>query len=281
VTELPTGSARVAGVTGWPVKHSLSPRLHGYWLKKHGVDGIYAPFPIAPEGFETAVRGLQAAGVKGVNVTVPHKLAAHRIADRLDPAAQLVGAVNTLVFHDDGTIEGRNTDAPGFLANLQHYHVDVTAGPALLFGAGGAARAAVQALLEAGTPEIRILNRNADRAEALIADTKDARVKYCGMTSKMAEIRDIHLVVNTTSVGMSGQGELDLDVDALPNRAVVHDIVYTPLKTSLLSRAEAADLKTVDGLGMLLHQAVPAFEVFFGVCPEVNDGLRSYLLEVL
>lgn len=271
----------VAGVTGWPVKHSLSPRLHGYWLRKHGLDGIYAPFPIETDRFETAVRGLQAAGVRGLNVTVPHKLAAHALADRLDAAAQLIGAVNTLVFHADGSIEGRNTDAPGFLANLQHDHVDVTTGPVLMFGAGGAARAAVQALLDAGAPEIRIVNRSEGNAARLIEDAGSDRVRYAGEIPESRAIGDVALVVNTTSLGMSGKGKIDLDVAALPRSAVVHDIVYVPLRTSLLARAELEGLRTVDGLGMLLHQAVPAFEAFFGVRPEVDDGLRSYLLESL
>lgn len=281
MTDLPTGSARVAGVTGWPVRHSLSPRLHGYWLKKHAVDGLYAPFPIEPKRFDEAVRGLQAAGVKGLNVTVPHKLTAFRLADRLDLAARMIGAVNTLVFHDDGSIEGRNTDAPGFLANLRHYQVDVAAGPVLMFGAGGAARAAVQALLDAGTPEIQIINRNRDNAEQLARDAASDRVRYCGPTTEDIDLECISLVVNTTSLGMAGKGEIALDVSALPKDAVVHDIVYVPLQTALLARAEAAGLKTVDGLGMLLHQAAPAFEAFFGVRPEVDEGLRSYLLEVL
>lgn len=281
MTEMPTGSAHVAGVTGWPVKHSLSPRLHGYWLRKYGLNGIYAPFPIDPANFENAVRGLQAAGLKGLNVTVPHKLSAYQIADRLDPAAQLIGAVNTLVFHDDGSIEGRNTDASGFLANLRHYQVDVTAGPVLMFGAGGAARAAVQALLNAGAPEVRLINRNEANASQLMMDTADRRVSFHGPTSASADLGDVALVVNSTSLGMSGKGAVGLDMSALPSSAVVHDIVYTPLKTDFLSRAEAAGLVTVDGLGMLLHQAVPAFQAFFDVQPEVDDGLRSCLLEVL
>lgn len=281
MTDSPTGSARVAGVTGWPVKHSLSPRLHGYWLKKHGVDGIYAPFPIEPENFERAVRGLQAAGVRGLNVTVPHKLAAHALADRLDPAARMIGAVNTLVFHDDGSIEGRNTDAPGFLANLRHYQVDVTAGPVLMFGAGGAARAAVQALLEAGAPEIRLVNRNGGNASRLIELAADDRLIYAGDTAERAALSDVALVVNTTSLGMSGEGDVVLGMTDLPTAAVIHDIVYVPLQTGLLARASSAGLRTVDGLGMLLHQAAPAFEAFFGVRPDVDDGLRSCLLEVL
>ena len=276
-----TGSAAVAGVTGWPVKHSLSPRLHGYWLGKHAIDGIYAPFPIEPGRFEDAVRGLQAAGVKGLNVTVPHKLAAYELADTLDPAAELIGAVNTLVFQADGSIEGRNTDAPGFLSNLQHHQVEVTAGPVLMYGAGGAARAAIQALLGAGTPEIRIINRNVGNAMALIDRVGDDRLHYCGDQAQTSDIKDVSLVVNTTSLGMSGKGDIDLEMSALPGEAVIHDIVYVPLMTGLLARAEASGRRHVDGLGMLLYQAVPAFEAFFGIRPEVDEGLRSHLLEVL
>lgn len=281
MTDMPTGSAMVAGVTGWPVKHSLSPRLHGYWLKKYGVDGIYAPFPIQADSFDKAVRGLQAAGVRGLNVTVPHKLAAYALADELDPAARMIGAVNTLVFHDDGSIEGRNTDAPGFLANLRYYHVDVSVGPVLMFGAGGAARAATKALLDAGAPEVRLVNRNAGNANELVRLAADDRLMYVGNSLENRALSDVSLVVNTTSLGMSGHGSIELGMTDLPAHAVVHDIVYTPLETDLLARAGSAGLKTVDGLGMLLHQAAPAFEAFYGRRPDVDEGLRSYLLEML
>jgi len=278
---MPTGGAIVAGVTGWPVKHSLSPRLHGYWLAQHGIDGIYAPFPVMPGNFRSAVRGLQAAGVRGLNVTVPHKQAAFELADRVDDAARLIGAVNTLVFHADGMIEGRNTDSPGFIRNLEHYHVNPSSGPVVLFGAGGAARAAVHALLVAGAPEVRLVNRSAERAERLVEDCADGRTRYAGNVIENRLLSDAALFVNTTSAGMSGEGSIDVDLGALPDHAVVHDIVYTPLQTGLLKTAEAAGLKTVDGLGMLLHQAAPAFEAFYGTLPEVDEGLRSYLLEVL
>lgn len=281
MSAMPTGAARVAGVTGWPVAHSLSPRLHGYWLRKYGIDGIYAPFPVVPEKFETAIRGLQAAGVSGVNVTVPHKRAAFEVADTLDPAAELIGAVNTLVFGKDGRIEGRNTDAPGFRLNLESAGVVIPRGPVLLFGSGGAARAAIQALLSAGAPGIRMLNRNADRARELIEDAADTRLEYSGNDPEKVDISDISLVVNTTSLGMAGAPALDFDFGRLPSDAVVHDIVYTPLETALLGRARARGLKTVDGLGMLLHQAAPAFEAFFGVRPDVDQALRSHLLEVI
>ena len=276
-----TGAARVAGVTGWPVKHSLSPRLHGFWLSKLGIDGIYAPFPIEPANFDTAVRGLRDAGVRGLNVTVPHKRAAFELADHLDDAARLIGAVNTLVFHEDGIIEGRNTDAPGFMANLLQHGVDPTVGPALVIGAGGAARAAVHGLLEAGAPRILLSNRSAGRAEDLIRDAGDARLGMAESISEKQILAGTRLVVNTTSLGMGGKGCPELDLSALPPDAVVHDIVYTPLETPFLAAARARGLKTADGLGMLLHQAAPAFEAFFGASAGVDSELRKHLLEVL
>ncbi|WP_417516140.1 shikimate dehydrogenase [Minwuia sp.] len=276
-----TGAARTAGVTGWPVAHSLSPRLHGFWLARHGIDGLYAPFPVHPDRFAEAMTGLRAAGVRGVNVTVPHKQAALTFADTVDEAAGLIGAVNTLIFHADGSTEGRNTDAPGFMRNLIQHDVDPAAGPALLFGAGGAARAAVFALLAAGTPEVWLVNRHVARARQLAADLADPRVRVLEATPDAARLTEVGLVVNTTSVGMKGRGRIDLNVSALPATAVVHDIVYTPLRTGLLADAQACGLKTVDGLGMLLHQAAPAFEAFFGQAPGVDDALRDHLLEVL
>lgn len=278
--DMPTGAARVAGVTGWPVKHSLSPRLHGFWLRRHGIDGIYAPFPVVPENFGAAVRGLAAAGLSGLNVTVPHKRSAFEIADELDGAARMIGAVNTLVF-DGGRILGRNTDAPGFMANLVQYGVDPTVGPAVVIGAGGAARAALHALLEAGAPEIRLVNRTTEKAGKLAEEAGDSRVIAGNYPISVESLTDVALLVNTTSLGMTGQPPLNVDLAALPDGAVVHDIVYVPLETPLLAAARARGLKTVDGLGMLLHQAAPAFEAFYGVRPAVDRELREHLLEVL
>lgn len=278
--DMPTGAARVAGVTGWPVKHSLSPRLHGFWLRRHGIDGIYAPFPVAPENFGAAVRGLAAAGLSGLNVTVPHKRSAFEIADELDGAARMIGAVNTLVF-DGGRILGRNTDAPGFMANLVQYGVDPTVGPAVVIGAGGAARAALHALLEAGAPEIRLVNRTAESARKLAEEAGDSRVIAGNYPISGESLTDVALLVNTTSLGMTGQPPLNVDLAALPDGAVVHDIVYVPLETPLLAAARSRGLKTVDGLGMLLHQAAPAFEAFYGMRPAVDRELREHLLEVL
>jgi len=271
----------MAGVTGWPVAHSLSPRLHGYWLNKYGIPGTYVPLAFAPEGFVEGIRGLQASGFSGVNVTVPHKLAAFEIADTLDVAAQAIGAVNCLRFLEDGSIAGSNADAAGFLDNLKDHGVDVTVGPALLYGAGGAARAALHALLQAGTPEIRLVNRSAEKAGALIRNFDDPRLHYVGEMAENKAMGDVALVVNTTSLGMKGQPPLTVDLAALPDTATVHDIVYVPLKTDLLRQAVGRKLQVVDGLGMLLHQAVPAFEAFFGTRPVVDAGLRNHMLEAL
>jgi shikimate dehydrogenase len=276
-----TGAARTAGVVGWPVEHSLSPRLHGFWLRRYGLDGLYAPLPVRADGFETAVRGLAAAGFSGVNVTVPHKLAALAIADRADAAARAVGAANTLVFSGDGVIEARNTDAYGFIANLRQSAVDGAAGPVVVLGAGGAARAAVFALLQAGAPSVGLINRTADRAQALIRDLGDHRLTYLGPTISPNHLKNCALLVNTTILGMTGADRLDIDLSVLPDGAVVHDIVYVPLRTPLLETAARRGLRTVDGLGMLLHQAAPAFEAFFGRRPEVTRDLREHLLEVL
>lgn len=276
----PTGAARVAGVTGWPVEHSLSPRLHGFWLRRHGVDGVYAPFPVAAGAFETAIRGLAAAGLSGVNVTVPHKRRAFEIADELDAAARAIGAVNTLVFRD-GRILGRNTDGPGFMANLRRHGVDPAVGPVTVIGAGGAARAALHALLQAGAPDIRLVNRTRQSAEKLAEEAGDDRISVEPYPVSGGVLGDCVLLVNTTSLGMTGQAALEIDLSTLPGGAVVHDIVYVPLETPLLAAARARGLKAVDGLGMLLHQAAPAFEAFYGMRPEVDDALRRHLLEVL
>ena len=278
---MPTGAARVAGVTGWPVKHSLSPRLHGFWLRRHGIDGIYAPFPVEPDDFAAAIRGLRAAGLAGLNVTVPHKRAAFEIADELDGAARAIGAVNTLVFEAGGRIVGRNTDAPGFMANLRQHGVDPSAGPATVIGAGGAARAALHGLLEAGAPAVRIANRTRAKADALVEEFGDPRLAAEPWPLPAAVLGQTALLVNTTSLGMAGQPPLEIDLAPLAASAVVHDIVYVPLETPLLAAARRHGLKTVDGLGMLLHQAAPAFEAFYGAAPAVDTALREHLLEVL
>ncbi len=275
-----SGRARLAGVAGWPVGHSLSPRLHGFWLEQHGIDGAYLPLAVAPEHFETALRGLGDLGFRGVNVTIPHKRAALALCDEVAPLAARIGAVNTLVF-EDGRLKGSNTDAFGFLENLRQGAPawDPAAGPALILGAGGAARAVAVALLDAGAPELRLANRTAARAEAL-AEELGGQVTAVPWAARGAALGDLALLANTTSLGMTGQPPLDLDLDPLPTSALVTDIVYVPLETDLLARARTRGNPAVDGLGMLLHQARPGFETWFGVAPEVTAELRAFVLAV-
>lgn len=258
---------KLAGVIGWPVAQSLSPRLHGYWLEEHGIVGAYVALPIRPEDFSVAIRGLRRSGFRGVSVTVPHKEAAFAIAHSVDAQAAEAGAVNQLLFDEDGGVRGLNTDAPGLAASLGG--VDVKGQPVVLLGAGGAARAALVALRSLGVGEIRILNRN------------EGRLGAKALSHWPEAARDAALVVNATSAGMKGTPSLPLDLARLPATAVVCDIVYNPLETELLKQARARGLKTVDGLGMLMHQAVPAFEAFFGVRPKVTPGLRHALEKAL
>jgi len=281
-----TGKAKVAGVIGWPVAHSLSPALHGHWLAVHAVDGAYVPLPVRPEDFSRAIGGLARAGLAGVNVTLPHKEAAFAIAHDCDAAAKAAGAVNLLVFGTDGRLLGRNTDAMGLAASLgERFGEDFLRDrAALLLGAGGAARAAVLALDSLGCREIRILNRSDGRAATLAKDLQP-RVKaalaakpWNGWESAAV---DVSLLLNTTKAGMAGSAPLALSLDPLPLNADVCDIVYNPLETDLLKRARARGHRTADGLGMLMHQAVPAFETFYGVRPAATPDLRRALEKAL
>jgi shikimate dehydrogenase len=279
-----SGQTRLAGVVGWPVSHSLSPRLHGHWLKEYRVDGSYVALPVAREDFSTVLRTLQNDGYRGVSVTVPHKEAAFAVAHRLDAAAKASGAVNQLIFHTDGTIEGLNTDAPGLAASLREAEVSLSGKPAILLGAGGAARAAVLALTGLGAREIRILNRDKHRADVLVSNLSsscDVDLVPMVLDDWRKVAGDTALVVNATSAGMKDIPSLDVALEALPKTAAVCDIVYNPLETGLLKRARAMHLKTVDGLGMLMHQAVPAFKAFFGVEPKVTSALRRELESAL
>ena len=274
MTDLPSGKAVVAGVAGWPVGHSRSPRLHGHWLRRYGIDGLYAPFPVPPEAFATAVRGLAAAGLAGLNVTVPHKAAACVLCDRLDGTAKRLGAANTLIFGPDGDIEGRNTDAYGFAEALKAGAPGAAGGgPAIVLGAGGAARAVVLALRTLGYGPVRIANRTAAHAEAAAAALGPG-VETVPWRERAAALAGAALLVNATSLGMTGQPALDLPLDDLPPEATVSDIVYAPLETPLLAAARRHGCRTVDGLGMLLHQGRPGFRAWFGVDPAVDDDLR-------
>jgi shikimate dehydrogenase len=271
-----SGRTRLAGVMGWPVAHSLSPRLHGHWLLRYGIDGVYLPLPVPPERLEQALSALPALGFAGVNLTIPHKETAVSVMDRLSPMAERIGAVNTVVVETDGTLSGDNTDGFGFIAALSESEVSwrAEAGPAVLLGAGGAARAVAVALLEAGCPEVRLLNRTPERARAL-ADALGDAVDAVDWGARSAALDGAALLVNTTSLGMRGQPPLVLTLDALPRTALVTDVVYTPLITPLLAIAQARGNPVVDGLGMLLHQARPGFRAWFGVDPKVDDDLRA------
>lgn len=272
-----SGKAVLAGVLGWPVEHSLSPRLHGYWLEKLGIDGAYVPLPVRPSDFASVFRALPKMGFVGANVTVPHKEQALILADQVEPLAKRIGAVNTLVVREDGVIVGLNTDASGFMRNLRMgspWRPD--SGPAVVLGAGGAARAVVGALADAGVPEIRLVNRSRERAEKLAADI-GGPIKV--QAWDRPDLTGAGLLVNTTSLGMTGQPPLDIDLSALPRNAVVNDIVYAPLMTDLLLRAQARGNPVVDGLGMLLWQAVRGFTLWFGQKPEVTAELRDFVLK--
>jgi len=268
-----TGHARLAGVIGWPVAHSRSPRLHGFWLERHGIDGAYLPLAVRPEDFAVAVRGLVAAGFRGANVTIPHKEAAFALCDTVEDSAREAGAVNTLVF-EDGRITGRNTDGIGFLANLRQHGIDPAAGPTLLLGAGGAARAIAASFRGLGVA-VTLTNRTRARAEELARSLPGCRV--LDWEARNAAAADHALIVNTTSLGMSGHAPLEIDLSHAAPDASVADIVYVPLETPLITAARSRGLKTAPGLGMLLHQAVPGFASWFGVAPTVDDALYDFI----
>jgi shikimate dehydrogenase len=274
-----TGAARVAGIMGWPVSHSRSPRLHGYWIAKHGLDAAYVPFKVEPDKIETALRAFPVLGFAGCNLTLPHKERALAVVDAVDETARRMGAMNTLVVREDGSLFGRNTDGYGFISALQQDAPGfaVAAGPAMVLGAGGAAKAIVTTLLDAGAPEVRIANRTRARAEALAAALGADNVSVLDWADR-ARLDGLALLVNATSLGMRGQPALELDLARLAPEAVVNDAIYTPLETGLLAAARARGNRTVDGLGMLLHQAVPAFEAWFGIRPEVTPELRAHVL---
>ncbi len=269
----------LAGVIGHPIAHSKSPRLHGHWLKTYGIAGHYIPMDVAPQDLETVLRTLPKAGFVGVNVTVPHKEAVMAIADQITDRATLIGAANTLIFREDGKIHADNTDGYGFMENLHSGAPDwdPRSGPALVFGAGGAARAVISALLEAGVPDIFLSNRTRVRAEKL-RDDFGKRVQVIDWVQAGNVVEDADLVVNTTSLGMVGNSDLRVPMDGLKPSAVVTDLVYAPLKTRLLQIAEDVGCTAVDGLGMLLHQAVPGFERWFGERPEVDSATRAAAL---
>ncbi|MEM6373076.1 MAG: shikimate dehydrogenase [Pseudomonadota bacterium] len=269
----------LAGVIGSPVAHSKSPQLHRHWLKTYGIAGDYIPMDVAAQDLREVLRALPKAGFVGVNVTIPHKETILEIADLVTDRATLIGAANTLIFRKDGKIHADNTDGYGFVENLRAGapHWNAASGPATVLGAGGAARAVIASLLDAGVPEILLTNRTRVRAEKL-ADDFGKRLTIVDWVQAGNILEESALVVNTTSLGMIGKPAMRVPLDGLHRATVVTDLVYTPLKTDLLAAAEAAGCTVVDGLGMLLHQAVPAFERWFGQRPDVDSSTRAAAL---
>jgi shikimate dehydrogenase len=274
-----SGNAKIAGVIGFPVGHSLSPRLHGYWLNQYKIDGGYIPLAVSPENLTDALFALSKLGFVGANITAPHKEAAFNIVDSVDEIAARIGAVNTIVVLEDGSLEGRNTDGYGFIGSLSATAdlETIKDKSAVVVGAGGAARSIIVALQNYGVRSIRLTNRTLEHAERLRDEIGgDIDVVKWGRRSEALD--DAMLLVNTTNLGMAGQPVLELSLDALPIKAIVNDIVYNPLETNLLAKAAKRGNPTVDGVGMLLHQARPGFAAWFKQEPEVTDALRAHVL---
>lgn len=279
-TETQAWHAPLAGVIGQPIMHSRSPQLHAYWLKRYGIKGYYIPMPVVPENLAEMLRALPHLGFVGVNVTIPHKEAVLTLADVVTDRAALIGAANTLIFRPDGKIHADNTDGYGFIANLRQSTPDwvPNSGPAAVIGAGGAARAVVASLLDSGVEEIRITNRTKIRAEQIRAEFGARLIVYdWAQAGNMLE--GAATVVNASSLGMQGKQPLRIPLDALSRDAVVTDLVYTPLITQFLAEAQNRDCRIVDGLGMLLHQAAPGFERWFGQRPVIDEETRKAVLE--
>ncbi len=269
----------LAGVIGAPVAHSRSPALHQYWLRKYAIRGHYVPLEVSQEDLAEVLKAMPRMGFVGANVTIPHKETVLRHADLVTDRAALIGAANTLIFRKDGKVHADNTDGFGFIENLRKSVPDWNprAGPAAVLGAGGAARAVIAALMEVGVPELRVSNRTRTRADALREEFGTKIIVFDWVQAGNA-IEGAATVVNTTALGMQGKAEFRVPLDGLSKDAVVTDLVYVPLETTLLRRARQIGCRTADGLGMLLHQAVPGFERWFGLRPEVDDDLRRAVL---
>ena len=276
-----TGKGQVAGIIGWPVSHSLSPVLHGHWLTEYGIDGALVPLPARAEDFAAIIAGIRRAGFTGVNVTLPHKESAFAMAHSVDDATKWAGAANLLVFKD-GEIHAKNTDTYGLFASINEAFGpgQILGKKVVVLGAGGAARGVVAAMISPlGASWIHILNRDASKARNLAKQFSEigsqTELIPGGLEEWASAAKDASLIVNATSAGMGSIPPLDIDLGALSPGAAVCDIVYNPLETQLLKDAAARGHKTIDGLGMLMHQAVPSFEAFFGIRPKVTPGLRE------
>ena len=272
-------TAPVVAILGYPIHHSKSPRMHGYWLDQAGVLGYYVPLEIHPDNFEDALKNMPKQGFRGANVTIPHKERALEIADYVSERAKRIGAANTLYFDADGKIHADNTDGYGFIMNLKKGAPEwnAKAGPALVLGAGGAARAILDALITEETPKLYLTNRTKERAQALASEFGDT-VEVLDWDNKNVVVSEVKTLINTTSLGMNGKGDLGLDFSQLTSAITVTDIVYTPLETDLLKHAKQRGCTCVDGLGMLIYQGIPGFSNWFGVAPKVTDELRELLL---
>ncbi|HBM90256.1 MAG TPA: shikimate dehydrogenase [Rhodospirillaceae bacterium] len=281
IKEKKTEETILTGVMGWPIAHSKSPYLHGHWLAQNKINGAYLPLAVDPDKIEQALRALPVLGFKGCNLTLPHKEKALPFLDKTDDLVRRVGATNTIFVHDNGMLEGRNTDVYGFSENLKQagFVLDRKNPIATVLGAGGASRAIIVALQDMGFQEIRLVNRNLDRAQK-IAQSLAAQNRFEVLSWQETEraLKGSALLINATSLGMAGQPDLDIDLTPLLENAWVTDAVYAPLETTLLKKAKERKLQTVDGLGMLLHQAAPAFEAWFGCLPKVTPDLRDYVL---
>ena len=269
----------LAAVIGHPIAHSKSPNVHGYWLRKYGLKGHYIPMDIEPDKLSDLLPRLADLGFVGANVTIPHKEKVMEIADLITDRATLIGAANTLIFRKDGRIHADNTDGYGFIENIRQAIPDWNpkSGPAVVFGAGGASRAVLASLLDVGVPKIMLTNRTRIRAEKLKEDFGN-RIQVVEWVQAGNVLEYADLVVNTTSLGMTGKPEMRVPLDGLRPGAIVNDLVYSPLRTRLLATAEEQGCRVVDGLGMLLHQAVPGFERWFGKRPVVDENLRAAVL---
>ena len=272
----------LAGVMAWPVSHSLSPTLHGYWIEKYGINGSYLPLAVPPKLFQQTLKNLPNTIFIGVNVTLPHKEIALELVDITDANARRIGAVNTIMVQENGLMIGSNTDSYGFLENIRECFPDwqPTAGPAVVLGAGGAARAICVALLDEGVPEIRLVNRTKIRGDNLASDL-GGLIYTASWSERENVLEGVALLVNTTNLGMVGMKSLNISLHNLPVSALVCDIVYRPLETDLLLSARARGNPVVGGLGMLLHQACPGFQAWFGIKPTVDNELRRFMAQKL
>ena len=270
----------LAGVMGWPIAQSRSPILHNYWIDKYKLNGRYVPLAVKPENIADAVRGLPALGFRGCNLTMPHKQVAMTMVDTLTDTAKRIGAVNCIIVGDDGKMTGTNNDGNGYYLSLLEVAPQwkPDAGPVAILGAGGAARALLVTLIENGAKEIRLINRTFDKAEALAKDINPSIVKAVPWEKRADAIGDVALLTNATNQGMTGKPPLDISLDKLSKQTLVSDLIYVPPETPFLAAAKARGNVTVNGLGMLLHQARPAFKAWFGVMPEITPDLRATIM---